>query len=67
MSQQSRDTLPFHEAVREGIIEKDTGTYIDNVTGERIFILDAINKGGSKLLSYNANKILTVGLRSFIL
>ena len=49
MSQQSRDTLPFHEAVREGIIEKDTGTYIDNVTGERIFILDAINKGGSIL------------------
>ena len=43
--QQTKSTLPFHEAVQKGIIEKESGAYMDNVTGERMFVVDAINKG----------------------
>ena len=35
----------FPEAVARGIFDKETGTYIHNVTGEEIFIGDAIQKG----------------------
>ncbi|XP_067948243.1 dystonin-like isoform X2 [Watersipora subatra] len=43
--QKTQSKLPFHKAVESGIIEKDSGTYIHNITGERFFIVDAINRG----------------------
>lgn len=46
---QTGSKLPFHEAVRKGIIEKSSGAYMNNVTGERMFVVDAINEGKFKL------------------
>lgn len=43
--QRTKSKLPFHEAVQRGVIDKDSGAYLHNVTGEKFFVVDAINKG----------------------
>lgn len=40
-----RRAVPFPEAVRAGLIDRDTGSYINNATGERVFAGEAIRRG----------------------
>ena len=37
--------IPFQDAVKLGLIEKDTGNYVNNVTGEKVYVAEAIKKG----------------------
>lgn len=45
VDQREKTKLPFHEAVSQGIIDADTGGYINNITGEIIPAEEAIRKG----------------------
>jgi len=49
--QRTKSKLPFHEAVAKGIIDKETGAYYHNVTGEKFFVADAMAKGQYKKYS----------------
>jgi len=40
-----RRPVPFGEAVRRGLVDRDTGCYINSVTGERVFAADALRRG----------------------
>ena len=40
-----RRPVPFTEAVRRGLVDLDTGCYVNNVTGEQVFAGDAIRRG----------------------
>jgi len=40
-----RRSVPFTEAVRRGLVDPDTGCYINNVTDERVFAADALHRG----------------------
>lgn len=40
-----RRPVPFTDAVRRGLVDRDTGCYINNVTRERVFAGDAIRRG----------------------
>lgn len=37
--------VPFVEAIRKGLIDRETGNYINNATGERFFAAEAIRRG----------------------
>jgi hypothetical protein len=37
--------IGFGEAVRNGLIDQFTGSYVNNVTGERLFPAEAIRNG----------------------
>lgn len=37
--------VSFAEAVRRGLIDRETGDYVNNLTGERIHVVDAIQNG----------------------
>lgn len=45
VDQRQKKKLPFHEAVNLGIIDKDSGEYVNNVTGEKLSAEEAINIG----------------------
>lgn len=45
VDQRLRKKIPFYEAVRRNLIDRSTGTYINNETGERIYVVDAIRRG----------------------
>lgn len=45
VDQRRRRKLPFHEAVAEGIIDPNTGEYVNNKTGEKLSAEEAIAKG----------------------
>ena len=40
-----RRTVTFPEAVRRGLVDRDTGCYVNNTSGERIFAGEAIRRG----------------------
>jgi len=40
-----RRPIPFTEALRRGLVDRDTGCYVNNVTNERVFAGDAIRRG----------------------
>lgn len=40
-----KKTITFHEAVRRGVIDKESGTYRDTVTNEKMYVGDAIMRG----------------------
>jgi len=40
-----RRSVPFTEAVRRGLVDLNTGCYINNVTNEHLFAGDAIRRG----------------------
>ena len=40
-----RRPIQFTEAVRRGLVDRDTGCYVNNVTNERMFAADAIRRG----------------------
>ncbi len=37
--------MPFNEAVKRNLIDRNTGCYINNLTGERVFAGDAVKRG----------------------
>ena len=37
--------MPFPEAVSLGLIDRETGSYVNNATGERVFAAEAIRRG----------------------
>jgi len=45
VDQAEKKKVPFMEAVRKGLIERETGNYVNNVTGERTYVGDAIKRG----------------------
>lgn len=45
VDQQKKKKVPFYEAVKNGLIDRETGCYINNVTGERIYVAEAIRRG----------------------
>lgn len=38
-------TVTFHDAVRRGIIDRDSGSFRDTLTGDRMYVGDAIMRG----------------------
>ena len=42
---ESGDMIPFHDAILQGLINEDTGMYVNNVTGEKVPITEALNQG----------------------
>jgi hypothetical protein len=40
-----RRAIPFPDAVRYGLIDRETGCYVNNRTGERVFAGDAVRRG----------------------
>lgn len=45
VDQSIRKAVPFVEAIRKGLIDKETGNYINNLTGEKVFAAEAIRRG----------------------
>ncbi|CAH1780721.1 unnamed protein product [Owenia fusiformis] len=45
VNQKLKKKITFSEAVRDGILDKNTGSYLNNITGERIYVGDAIMRG----------------------
>lgn len=45
VDQRLKKKVPFYDAVKRGLIEKDTGNYVNNATGERIYVAEAIKRG----------------------
>lgn len=37
--------MPFPEAVSRGLMDRETGSFINNATGERVFAAEAIRRG----------------------
>jgi len=40
-----KKTVTFQDAIRAGIIDKESGAYRDNLTGEKMYVGDAIMRG----------------------
>ena len=40
-----KKTVTFHEAVKRGLIDKESGAFRDTVTGEKMYVGDAIMRG----------------------
>jgi len=40
-----RRPVPFTEALRRGLVNLETGCYINNVTSEQVFAADAMRRG----------------------
>lgn len=45
VDQKEKTKLPFHDAVERGLIDPDTGGYVNNVTGEKLTAEEAIERG----------------------
>ena len=45
VDQKLKKKVPFYEAVSRGLIDRDTGNYVNNVTGEKIYVAEAIRRG----------------------
>ncbi len=45
VDQQQKKKIPFYEAVQMGLFNTETGDYVNNTTGEKVFVGDAIRRG----------------------
>ena len=45
VDQRNKRKVQFYEAVKLGLIDKNTGNYINNITGEKIYVGEAIKRG----------------------
>ncbi len=45
VDQKKKRKVPFYEAVKMGLIDPGSGNFINNLTGEKIYVVDAIKKG----------------------
>ena len=60
MDQVLKRHVPFVDAIRKGLIDRDTGNYLDNATGEKVFATDAIRKGLFKAIAVEDPTALNV-------
>lgn len=45
VDQVNKRKVPFADAVNLGLIDRDTGNYVNNVTGEKVYVTEAIKRG----------------------
>jgi hypothetical protein len=45
VDRRQKKTVTFHEAVRRGIIDRDSGAFRDTLTGDKMYVGDAIMRG----------------------
>jgi hypothetical protein len=45
VDRRQKKTVTFHEAVRRGIIDRDSGAFVDTQTGDKMYVGDAIMRG----------------------
>ncbi|GFO22789.1 microtubule-actin cross-linking factor 1, isoforms 1/2/3/5-like [Plakobranchus ocellatus] len=45
VDQRKKEKVSFSDAIRDGLLHRDTGEYVNNVTGERVGVHEAIMKG----------------------
>ena len=45
VDRRQKKTITFHEAVRRGIIDKESGAFKDTITNEKMYVGDAIMRG----------------------
>ena len=45
VDQRRKIKIPFLEAVSRGLIDRHTANYVNNVTGERVYVTEAIRRG----------------------
>lgn len=67
VDRKQKKTVTFNEAVRRGIIERDTGAYVDTLTGEKIYVGDAIVRGFLKARIVEDPSSLNIDPRNTIL
>lgn len=49
VDQKNRVSVPFQEAIERGLLDPKTAEYINNKTGEKVFLVDALSKGFLKV------------------
>ena len=60
VDQREKKRVSFLEAVKMGLIDKETGTYVHNGTGEQVYVADAITKGFIKATELEENSGLDI-------
>ncbi len=45
VDQRKKTKVPFYEALQQGLIDEETGNYVNNKTREEVYVVDAILKG----------------------
>lgn len=45
VDRRAKRRVSFREATMTGLIDRETGAYIDSVTGQRLYVADAIGRG----------------------
>ena len=60
MDQRAKRKIPFAEAVEKDLFDRKTGHYINNVTGERVYVADAISRGYLQAKLVENNQTLDV-------
>ncbi|CAD5116349.1 DgyrCDS5249 [Dimorphilus gyrociliatus] len=53
VDQKNRVSVPFQEAIERGLLDPKTAEYINNKTGEKVFLVDALAKGFLKVTQVN--------------
>ena len=56
--------VPFYQAMKRGLIDPETGSYLNNVTGEKIHLVDAIKKGFLKGSNIKDSKGLNIDAKN---
>ena len=56
--QREKKAVPFNVAIRRGLIDRETGCYINNVTGERVLASEAVKRGFFKCSPVNESSSL---------
>ena len=64
LDQKRQTEVPFHQAVKRGLINAETGNYYNNVTGEEVYLVDAIKKGLLKGGAVSNAESLDIDVRS---
>lgn len=57
VDQKKKAKVSFAEATRDGLLDKNTGEYVNNVTGARVHTLEAIQKGFIKARVTDPSKL----------
>ena len=64
VDQKRKSKVPFEKAIKRGLIDAKTGNYINNVTGEQIYLIEAIKQGLIKGSAVADAKALNVEARN---
>ena len=60
VDQIKKKKVPFYEAVCNGLIDKETGNYVNNLTDEKIYVTEAIRRGFLKAREIKDTKGLNI-------